>query len=161
MLTSQLISTDDYEIFEDERRIGRVFKLTFPTSERWYWRLYKEGGQDKREGTANSMVEAGLAFRNALDARHSAMTHTVTGDHFTLRPIGWPDGHSDPDDYNIVHDGDTVVGRIYRMSSVGRELWRWTQIGPRAPTRSRNGGVADTLDEAMTAFCRAWEVPTQ
>jgi hypothetical protein len=69
MLSSQLISTDDYEIFEDERRIGCVFKLTFPTSERWYWRLYKEDRQDRREGMANSMVEAGLAFRNALDPR--------------------------------------------------------------------------------------------
>jgi hypothetical protein len=89
------------------------------------------------------------------------MTNTVTGDHFTLRRIRSPDDHSEPDDYNIVHDGSTVVGRIYRMSSFEKEMWRWIQIGPQAPTRSRNGGVADTLDDALAAFCRAWDGPTQ
>jgi hypothetical protein len=42
-----------------------------------------------------------------------------------LRRIVWPDGTSRPDDYNIIHEGQTV-GRIYRMNSASRELWRWT-----------------------------------
>ena len=44
------------------------------------------------------------------------------------------------------------VGRIYRMNSTARELWRWTQSRPRAPTQSPNGGVADSLDAAKAAF---------
>jgi hypothetical protein len=43
------------------------------------------------------------------------------------------DGERRPDDYEVRHDGRTV-GRIYRMRSTGRELWHWTQIGPRALT---------------------------
>ena len=41
-----------------------------------------------------------------------------------------------------------VVGRIYRMKSIGSETWMWTQSGMRAPTHRPNGGVADSLDEA-------------
>jgi len=75
---------------------------------------------------------------------------------FILRRIVWPDGSSRPDDFNMMHDG-TVVGRMYRMNSIGREMWRWTQSGPRAPTHGPNGGVADTPDEAKAALRKAWE----
>jgi hypothetical protein len=39
----------------------------------------------------------------------------------------------------------------------GRELWRWTQSGPRTSSHGPNGGVADTLDEATAAFREAWD----
>jgi len=47
-------------------------------------------------------------------------------------------------------------GRIYRMNSTGRELWRWTQSGMFQPSHGPNGGVADTLDDAKAAFRAAW-----
>jgi hypothetical protein len=73
-----------------------------------------------------------------------------------LRRIVWDDGSSRPDDYNVIYEG-VVVGRVYRMNSTGRETWRWTQIGVRAPTHGPNGGIADCLDEAKAAFKTAWE----
>jgi len=60
----------------------------------------------------------------------------------TLRRIVWSDGTSRPDDFNVIHDG-RIVGRMYRMNSTGRELWRWTQSGIFQPTHGENGGVAD------------------
>ena len=68
-----------------------------------------------------------------------------------LRRTVFLDGERRPDDYEVHYNGQTV-GRIYRMGSTGRELWQWTQIGIRAPSYGPNGGVADTLDEAKTAF---------
>jgi hypothetical protein len=65
------------------------------------------------------------------------------------------DGEKRPDDYEIRHDGQSV-GRIDRMRSTCRELWRWTQSGPRAPTYGLNCGVAGSLDEAKAAFRAAW-----
>jgi hypothetical protein len=41
----------------------------------------------------------------------------------SLRRITWGDGSSSPDDYNVIHDGK-AVGRIYRMTSTGRETWQ-------------------------------------
>jgi hypothetical protein len=73
-----------------------------------------------------------------------------------LKRIVWSDGTSRPDDYNVIHAGQTV-GRIYRMNSTGRELWRWTQIGIRAPSYGPNGGVADTFEDAKAAFRRSWD----
>jgi len=73
-----------------------------------------------------------------------------------LRSTLWLDGHHRPDDYEIINAGQTV-GRVYRMKSTGRELWRWTQIGMRAPSHGPNGGVADSLDEAKAAFREAWD----
>ena len=63
-----------------------------------------------------------------------------------LRRTVFADGERPPDDYEV-HDAGRTVGRIYRMNSTGRELWRWTQIGIRAPSHDPNGGAADTLDE--------------
>jgi hypothetical protein len=68
-----------------------------------------------------------------------------------LRRTVFADGESPPDDYIVVYHGRTV-GRIYRMNSTGRELWRI-----RAPSYGPNGGVADTLDEAKVAFRRTWD----
>ena len=67
-LDARPIATDDYEIFEGEQRVGCVYKLTFPTSEQWYWHLYEEGGHPAREGRENAMTLAGLALRKALVA---------------------------------------------------------------------------------------------
>ena len=61
------------------------------------------------------------------------------------------EGERRPDDYEVRHDGRTV-GRVYRMRSTGRELWRWTQSGIFQPTHGPNGGMADRLDEAKAAF---------
>ena len=55
-----------------------------------------------------------------------------------LRRTIWLDDPRRPDDYEIIHAGQTV-GRIYRMNSAGRELWRWTQIGLSAATHGPNG----------------------
>jgi len=45
-----------------------------------------------------------------------------------LRRTVWLDGERRPDDYEVRHAGRTV-GRILRLRSTGRELWRWTQFG--------------------------------
>jgi hypothetical protein len=68
----------------------------------------------------------------------------------TLRRTVFSDGERRSDDYEVRCNGQTV-GRIYRMRSPGRELWLWT------PSYGPNGGVADTLDEAKTAFRQTWD----
>jgi hypothetical protein len=73
-----------------------------------------------------------------------------------LRRTVFHDGERRADDYEVRYNGRTV-GRIYRMRSTGRELLLWTQIGIRAPSYGPNGGVADTLDEAKTAFRQTWD----
>jgi hypothetical protein len=72
-----------------------------------------------------------------------------------LRRTVWLDGENRPNDYTVFHEG-RKVGRIYRMNSTARELWQWTQIDW-GPSYGPNGGVADSLDEAKTAFRRAWD----
>ena len=78
-------------------------------------------------------------------------------DELTLafRRTVWLDGERRPDDYEVRHYGRTV-GRGYRIDSVSRELWQWTQIGW-GPSHGPSGGVADTLDEAKAAFRLAWD----
>ena len=44
-----------------------------------------------------------------------------------LRRTVFLDGERRPDDYGVRHDGRTV-GRIYRMNSTGRGLWRSAQF---------------------------------
>jgi hypothetical protein len=75
-----------------------------------------------------------------------------------LRRTVFADGERRPDDYEVRYDGQTV-GRIYRLRSTGRELWRRTQSGLAQPSHGPNGGVADTLDEAKAAFRAAWQRP--
>jgi hypothetical protein len=70
-----------------------------------------------------------------------------------LRCTVFLDGKRRTDDYEVRHDGRTV-GRIYRMRSTGRELWRWTQSGIFQLSHGPNGSVADSLDEAKAAFRR-------
>jgi hypothetical protein len=48
---------------------------------------------------------------------------------------------------------DASAGRTV----TGRELWRWTQSGLRAPAHGPIGGVAHSLDEAKAAFRAAWD----
>jgi hypothetical protein len=60
-----------------------------------------------------------------------------------LRRTVFLDGERRPNDYELRHDGLTV-GRVYRMRSSGRELWRWTQSAIFQPTHGSNGGVADS-----------------
>jgi hypothetical protein len=47
-----------------------------------------------------------------IDGELSSMT-------LALKRIVWSDGTSRPDDYNVIHAGQTV-GRIYRIRSTGR-----------------------------------------
>jgi hypothetical protein len=58
------------------------------------------------------------------------------------------DGERGPDNYEVRHYGRTV-GRIVRLRSTGRELWRWTQ----------SGGVADSLNERRGTPKRASGLP--
>jgi hypothetical protein len=73
-----------------------------------------------------------------------------------LRRTVFLDGERRLDDYEVRYNGQTV-GRIYRMRSTGRQLWLWTQIGIFQQMHGVNGGVADTLDEAKTAFRQTWD----
>jgi hypothetical protein len=61
-----------------------------------------------------------------------------------LRRTVFLDGERRPDDYEVRHDGRTV-GRIYRIRSTSRELWRWTQSGPRAPSPKRRHGPVEAI----------------
>jgi hypothetical protein len=57
------------------------------------------------------------------------------------------DGERRPDDYIVVHDGQTV-GRTYRMRSTGPG---GTQIGW-GSSHGHYGGVGDSLDDAKAGF---------
>ena len=59
-----------------------------------------------------------------------------------LRRTVFLDGERRPDDYEVRHNGRTI-GRILRLRSTSRELWRWTQIGW-GPTYGPNGGNGHT-----------------
>jgi hypothetical protein len=72
-----------------------------------------------------------------------------------LRPFSWSDGYSRPDDYEIIHE--ERIGRIYRINSLAKGRWCWTQLGPRMCTHIPNGGIADSLDEANAALQAALE----
>jgi len=69
-----------------------------------------------------------------------------------LRRIVRSDGHRRADDYNVIHE-DQTVGRIYRKTSTTKESWVWTRTGECVPT----GGHPDGLGEAIAAFRAAWE----
>jgi hypothetical protein len=58
-----------------------------------------------------------------------------------LRRTVFLDGERRPDDYEVRHNGRTI-GRILRLRSTSRELWRWTQIGW-GPTYGPNGAVTE------------------
>ena len=74
-----------------------------------------------------------------------------------LRPAVWSDGQNRPDDYQIIHEGQTI-GRICRINTtLAKEMWCWTQFGPRVPSHGPKGGIVDSLDEANAAFRAAWE----
>jgi hypothetical protein len=73
----------------------------------------------------------------------------------SLRRTVFLDGENRPDDYEVRYEGQTV-GRIFRLRSTGRELWKWTQIDIRAPMYGPNGAVADIFDEAKAAFRTTW-----
>ena len=70
-----------------------------------------------------------------------------------LRRAVFLDGKRRPDDYEIRYNGQTF-GRVYRMRSTGRELWRSAQSGLAQLMHGVNGGGADSLDEAKAAFER-------
>ena len=59
----------------------------------------------------------------------------------------WLKLKDDCHDYHLIYEGQ-IVGRIYRMNSTGRDLWRLAQSGLAQPTHGPNGGVADSLDDA-------------
>jgi hypothetical protein len=69
----------------------------------------------------------------------------------------WTDGYSRPDDYKIIHEGQTI-GRICRLSNISsKEKWCWTHFGPRMFRHTPKGGIAYSLDDANAAFRAAWE----
>jgi hypothetical protein len=68
-LEPQVIATDDFEIFEGNRRAGCIYKITLPTSVRWHWHVYARGSDKGRLGTSDTMSEAIGAFCNAFDAQ--------------------------------------------------------------------------------------------
>jgi hypothetical protein len=55
-----------------------------------------------------------------------------------LKRIAWLEDTILPDDYDVIHESETV-GRVYRIKA-DRELWRWTI------THGPNGEVANTLE---------------
>jgi hypothetical protein len=69
-----------------------------------------------------------------------------------LRRTVFADGERRPDDYEVRHDGQTVL----RLRSTGRELWHWTQIGW-GPTHGPDGGVADSLNSTANARAASWQ----
>ena len=74
-----------------------------------------------------------------------------------LQPMTWTDGYSQPDDYKIIHEGQTI-GRICRLSNIlSKEMWCWTHFGPRMFRHTPKGGIAYSLDDANAAFRAAWE----
>jgi hypothetical protein len=73
-----------------------------------------------------------------------------------LRRTVFLDGERRPDDYEVRYNGWTV-GRILRLRSTGREMWKWTQIDWGPTCTGPNGGVADTFDDAKAAFRRTWD----
>jgi hypothetical protein len=68
-LTPELLATDDFEIFECDRRVGCIYKITFRTSVRWRWQIYAQGGDEGQVGKSDTMSEAVAAFCAAFDAR--------------------------------------------------------------------------------------------
>jgi hypothetical protein len=73
-----------------------------------------------------------------------------------LKRIVWPDGSSDPDDFNV-YEGELHAGRIYRMTSTMTVRWWWGINAERGPLQGRQQGIADTLDDAKAAFRSAWD----
>src|SRR6516162_7772381 len=55
-----------------------------------------------------------------------------------LKRIAWLDDTILPDDYDVIHECETVE-RVDRIKA-DRELWRWTN------THGPNGGIANTLE---------------
>jgi hypothetical protein len=70
-----------------------------------------------------------------------------------LRRTVFFDGERRPNDYEVRHDGRTV-GRVYRMRSTGRELWRWTQSG--YSNRRTVRTAAWRTDPPFRAAWRVW-----
>src|SRR5258708_25655786 len=73
---------------------------------------------------------------------------------------GWDPRNRSDDDYAVV--GDTIVGRIYRETIIGKPKWRWfvqqiPEAGPGRPIPPPNQGMADTLEEAQAAFAKRYE----
>jgi hypothetical protein len=80
---------------------------------------------------------------DAPAVRREAEEHCRRMSTLTLRHTVFLDGEKRPDDYKVRNNGRTV-GRIYRIRSAGRELWRRTQSGIFQPTHGPNGGAADS-----------------
>ncbi len=73
-----------------------------------------------------------------------------------LKParIAYPNLYSDCDDYAVTHDS-AVVGRIVKESFSGKEeRWKWSF--KREGANGYELGQTGSLEEAMTAFRRAW-----
>jgi len=68
----------------------------------------------------------------------NSMTLKAKTEPDALKPIAWLDDTILPDDYDVIHEGETVE-RVDRIKA-DRELWRWTN------THGPNGGIANTLE---------------
>jgi hypothetical protein len=68
-LKPRVVATDDFEIFEGDRRAGCIYKITLPTSVRWHWHVYTRGRDGAQFGTSGTLSEAVGAFCNAFDAQ--------------------------------------------------------------------------------------------
>jgi hypothetical protein len=63
-----VLATDDFEIFEGDRRVGCIYKITFRASLRWHWQIYARGNHRGQVGKSDTMSEAVAAFCAAFDA---------------------------------------------------------------------------------------------
>jgi hypothetical protein len=71
------------------------------------------------------------------------------------RRLTW--GPDAPDDWSIYY-GDIGVGRITRHPGTAKVMWRWV-VGfyPGAHPKDHISGMADSFEEARTAWQEAWE----
>jgi hypothetical protein len=55
-------------------------------------------------------------------------------------------------------DGETRIGRVYRMTGGPADSkWRWTMVARLGNRLGNSSGVADSRDEACRAVEAAWE----
>jgi hypothetical protein len=68
-LTPELLATDDFEIFEGDRRVGCIYKITLRTSVRWRWQVYARDRNKGQFGNCDNLDDAIAAFCAAFDPR--------------------------------------------------------------------------------------------
>ena len=61
-----------------------------------------------------------------------------------------------PDDY-VAHDGETSIGRVYRINSISTGGWFWTMNGPIGNRWGARSGQVATRDEACDLVEQAYD----